>query len=160
MKTLIAISDTHGNKSGVNGLVPLIEENDYVVHLGDGFADYRDVFSSYPKKAYLCKGNCDFFSALPEEGVLEVEQARIFYCHGHCYGVKSDLTRLAYRAKELDCAVALYGHTHTAAVQEIGGVTLVNPGSLRFPLHQGGSYAYLVVNGEKVTAVIVGNSLQ
>lgn len=160
MKTLIAISDTHGNKKGVDGLVPLIDENDYVIHLGDGFADYRDVFSAYAKKAYLCRGNCDFFSALPEEGVLEVEQVRIFYCHGHRYGVKGDITRLAYRAKELDCSVALYGHTHVPLVQELGGVTLVNPGSLRFPLHQGGSYAYLVVNGEKVTAVIVGNSLQ
>lgn len=160
MKTLIALSDTHGNKKSVDELLPLIEENDYVVHLGDGFADFRDVFSGYPKKAYLCGGNCDFFSALPAEGVLEIEQTRILYCHGHRYGVKGGLARLAYRAKELDCTVALYGHTHQPSVQEMGGVTLVNPGSLRFPLHQGGSYAYLVINGEKTTAVIVGNSLQ
>ena len=160
MKTLLAVSDTHGNKAALDVLRPLVEENDYIVHLGDGYADYREIFSDYPKKAYLCKGNCDFYAPLPEEGVLEIERVRIFYCHGHHYGVKGDLSRLAYRAKELDCSVALYGHTHTPLISEIGGVTLINPGSLRFALHQGGSYAYVVVNGEKVTAVIVGNSLQ
>ena len=60
--------------------------------------------------------------------------------------------------EKLDCSVALYGHTHQADVTELGGVLLVNPGSLRFDVGQGGSYAYLVVCGEKVTAVIVGES--
>ena len=160
MKTLLVISDTHGNKAAVDALLPRVEENDYVVHLGDGFADYREIFANYPKKAYLCRGNCDGYAALPEEGVLEIERVRIFYCHGHSYGVKSDLSRLAYRAKELDCAVALYGHTHTPLISDVGGVTLINPGSLRFPLHQGGSYAYVVVHGEKVTATLVGNPLR
>jgi predicted phosphodiesterase len=45
-------------------------------------------------------------------------------------------------------------------VHEEGGVTAVNPGSLRCPLKAGGSYAYLVFNGEKITAVIVGNPMR
>ena len=71
---------------------------------------------------------------------------------------KSGLETLAARAKELACDVALYGHTHTPLISEVGGVTLVNPGSLRFDVGAGGSYAYLVVNGKKVTAVLVGEN--
>lgn len=158
MKTLLAISDTHGNKRGVDKLKPLFDENDYAVYLGDGFSDFKEVFSEAPDKCYFCKGNCDFFSPLPEEGIIEIERARIFYCHGHRYGVKSTLAALAKRAKELDCSVALYGHTHTPLITELNGITLVNPGSLRFSVGEGGSYAYLVVHGEKVTAVLVGEN--
>ena len=158
MKTLLVISDTHGNRTGVEKLLPLFLENDYAVFLGDGFSDFKGIFNEMPNKSYFCRGNGDFFSALPEEGVLEVEGARIFYCHGHRYGVKGGLSSLAYRAKELDCSVALYGHTHIPKITEMGGVTLVNPGSLRFNLGEGGSYAYLVVHGEKVTAVLVGEN--
>lgn len=158
MKTLVVISDTHGNKKGVDKLQPLFDENDYALHLGDGFTDFKDVFSNSPDKCYFCKGNCDFFASLPEEGVLEVERVRILYCHGHRYGVKGGLISLAKRAKELDCSVALYGHTHTPMITQINGVTLVCPGSLRFPVGEGGSYAYLVVHGEKVTAVLAGEN--
>ncbi|MBQ8320580.1 MAG: metallophosphoesterase [Clostridia bacterium] len=158
MKTLVVISDTHGNKKGVEQLKPLFLENDYAVYLGDGFSDFKEIFSEQPEKCYFCKGNCDFFAPLPEEGILEVEKLRIFYCHGHRYGVKGTLVALAKRAKELDCSVALYGHSHRPSIEELGGVTLINPGSLRFPATQGGSYAYLVVHGEKLTATIVGEN--
>ena len=73
--------------------------------------------------------------------------------------MKGGLGVLAKRAKELDCQLALYGHTHQAGVTEIDGVTLVNPGSLRYPFGEGGSYVYIVINGEKITAVIVGENV-
>lgn len=159
MKTLIIVSDTHGNAKGLEKLKPLIAENDYVIHLGDGGAEARALVGEYPEKAYLCAGNCDFFSALPEEGELEVEKVKIFYCHGHKYGVKFSLARLAEESKKRGCRIALYGHTHRAGIDEIDGVTLINPGSLKLPSGQGGSYCYLAVNGEKATPVIVGESV-
>ena len=137
-----------------------MEENDYVVHLGDGFFDFRSYYHQWPKKAYAVCGNCDGGIPLPTEEILEIEGSRVLCCHGHEYGVKGGLSRLAYRAQELACNVVLYGHTHSAAIDELGGVTLVNPGSLKYALELGGSYAYLVFNGRKVTAVIVGNPLQ
>ena len=160
MKTLMAISDTHGRVESISELQSLIEENDYVVHLGDGFFDFKNVYCAYPKKAYAVRGNCDMFAALPQEEVLEIEDSRVLCCHGHAYGVKSGIDRLIYRAQELSCNVVLYGHTHVARIDEKSGVTLVNPGSFRNPLKAGGSYAYLVFNGKKVTAVIVGNPMR
>lgn len=159
MKKIVVLSDTHGNTKRMEKLYPLFEENDYIVHLGDGFSEARILLSKYPEKTYLCAGNCDFTVMLPDEGVLEIEQVRIFYCHGHKYGVKSSLSKLAQQAKLLDCNVALYGHTHEAKISELNGVTLINPGTLSFPLGQGGTYCYLVVHKDKATPVIVGEGL-
>ena len=156
MKKLVIISDTHGNAKGIEKLMPIIAENDYVIHLGDGAGDLRSVWEAYPDKVYVCAGNCDFFSPWQAEGELEIEGVKIFYCHGHKYAVKSGLGILAQEAKKRGCAVALYGHTHIAKITEIDGVTLINPGSMRFSFDEGGSYCYLVVNGDKITPVLVG----
>lgn len=156
MKKLIILSDTHGNGNAVAELLPLIAENDCVIHLGDGAGDMREIRSLYPDKVYAVGGNCDFSTALPQEGELEIEQVKIFYCHGHRYGVKEDREKLAAEAKRRGCDIALYGHTHIAMIDETDGVTLINPGSLRYPVGKGGSYCYLVVNKDKATPVIVG----
>ena len=158
MKKIIVISDSHGNTKGVNDLLPLVAENDYLIHLGDGASDLRELRDLYPDKVYFCGGNCDYSSYYAESGVLEIEKRRIFYCHGHRYGVKQDLLSLALAAKSRDCDIALYGHTHTAKISELEGVTLINPGSLRYSVGHGGSYCYLVIAGDKATPVLVGDA--
>ncbi len=160
MKKLIIVSDSHGNKKGIDKLGTLIAENDFFLHLGDGAMDAREIMREFPEKTYLCAGNCDFFSPLPTEGILQVEGVKIFYCHGHKYRVKSTLQTLALAAKERNADVVLYGHTHTSLISEIQGVTLINPGSLKFEVGNGGSYCYLVINGDKFTPVIVGESVR
>ena len=160
MKKVIVLSDTHGNLKGLEKLYPLMDENDYILHLGDGMAEARTILSQYPEKTYLCAGNCDILSLLPDEDVLEVEGVRIFYCHGHHYGVKSTLTRLAKQAKSKDCTIALYGHTHVAKIDEIDGVTLINPGTMSYALGKGGTYCYLVLHKGKATPVLVGDGLR
>ncbi len=159
MKKLIVVSDTHGNKKGLERLEPLVAENDYVLHLGDGAGDMREINAKYPEKAYVCKGNCDYFAVYPDYGVLEIEYLRVLYTHGHNYGVKSNLYTLAREAKKQGCQIALYGHTHTADITELDGVLLINPGSLKRPVGEGGSYAYIVINKDKCTPVLVGESV-
>ena len=95
MKTVIVVSDSHGNLKGVQALLPRIAENDYVIHLGDGGNDMREIRSQYPEKVYACAGNCDFFLPLPEDGEIEIECVKIYFCHGHKYRVKSELDLLA-----------------------------------------------------------------
>lgn len=160
MKKAVIISDSHGNLNGVRKLYSIFEENDFVFHLGDGVGDIREFYKDSPEKVYLCAGNCDFFSPYPNEGAVEIEGIKIFFTHGHNYRVKSHLYALAERAKELGCQIALYGHTHTASIDEVESITCINPGNLRFTVGQGGSYCYLVINGEKFTPVIVGENLR
>jgi putative phosphoesterase len=159
MKKIIVVSDTHGSKKGLDSIRALIAENDCLVHLGDGAYDVRELQSETPDKFYVVRGNCDFFSPLPEEWELEIERVKIYVCHGHKYGVKSSLISLAREAKRRGCQVAFYGHTHDALISEIDGVTLINPGSFKRPVGEGGSYAYVVIEKEKVTPVLVGQSV-
>lgn len=152
MKTFVIVSDSHGHREKLEQLRPLFAENDYIVHLGDGQGDLREITREFPKKVYSVKGNCDFFAG-EEEGVIEVESVSVFYCHGHKYGVKSGLKKLALRAKEAGCEVALYGHTHCADIRYEEGVLCINPGALASYTEP--SYCYLAVHGKKATATIV-----
>ena len=85
MKTIVVLSDTHGNAAPLQKLARVLAECDYIIHLGDGISDMRAVFSAYPEKTYLLAGNNDFYGG-ESELVLDVEQRRIFACHGHRYG--------------------------------------------------------------------------
>ena len=155
MKKIVVLSDSHGNIKGIEKLYPILAENDMVIHLGDGSGDLRSFMREYPEKTYVVAGNCDFFSPYPLEGEIEVEGVKIFYCHGHKYRVKSALYDLVEEAKKRDCQIALYGHTHRAFIGEIDGVTVINPGAFQFT----SCYCYLVINGEKICPVIVGESI-
>ena len=130
MKTIIVISDSHGNRQALDGLDGIFSESDYIIHLGDTSADGNYIRSRFPDKTFVINGNCEMFSCGVKEKVINIEGVKIFACHGHLYSVKTTLARLAKKAKELGCDIALYGHTHDAREDEIDGVTLLNPGTL------------------------------
>lgn len=151
MNTIVAFSDSHGLKVPDN-LVNIINETKYVFFLGDGINSLGDVL--FHKELHIVKGNCDYISA-PEEEVIEIDKVKVLITHGHKYHVKSDLIYLLYRAKELGCKLVFYGHTHFASIEEQDGITLINPGSLQYPMTGQPSYAYVVINGEKIVSKIV-----
>lgn len=160
MKKILVVSDSHGNGNALQTLAPLVAENDYIIHLGDGAGDMKELRAQYPEKVFVCAGNCDFFSPLPPCGELEVEYLKIFYCHGHHYGVKSGLDNLVAEGKRRGADILLYGHTHQACIENREGILLINPGSLRYPVGKGGSYCYLVIHKDKATPVIVGDGIK
>ncbi|MGN1372805.1 MAG: YfcE family phosphodiesterase [Candidatus Coproplasma sp.] len=153
MKSVIVVSDSHGNRTAIEKLYPLFYECDYIIHLGDTSSDGQLIKKAYGHKVYLLNGNCDFVKLGQDELVLEIEGVKILACHGDRYGVKYGYDKLAYRAEELGCSVALFGHTHRATELQSGGVTLFNPGTLS--RYSENSYLYLVVNNGKAVGKIV-----
>lgn len=153
MKTIVVISDTHGNRRVIDNLHGVLEESDYIIHLGDTSADGAYIKSKYPDKTYLVNGNCDPVKLGENELVLQIENVKIFATHGHLYSAKHTLSKLAAKAKELNCEVVLYGHTHKADEREIDGVMLINPGTAS--KYSQKSYSYLVVNDRKTVCKIV-----
>ncbi|MBP5270380.1 MAG: metallophosphoesterase family protein [Clostridia bacterium] len=144
MKYLL-VSDTHGNRSR---LEELLAAGDYdgFIHLGDGIAEAEQTSGFYPEKIFIgvC-GNCDFSAGEPVERVSRVRGVPVFICHGHKYGVKGGLVRLAAAAAARGCRAAFYGHTHAPCVKMKDGVLLVNPGTLGYC----GEYAVItVIDGE------------
>ena len=153
MKTVTVVSDSHGNRSALDKLFPVFAESDYIIHLGDTSSDGQYVKKAFGDKTCLVNGNCDHPKLGSDEMVLEIDGVKIFACHGDKYGVKQGYDRVAYRAEEQGCNVALFGHTHRAVEFEIGGVTLFNPGTLS--RYSQNSYLYLVISGGKAVGKIV-----
>ncbi len=159
MTKIIVVSDSHGDVRGIESLRSLFLENDYLIHLGDGANDTKPLRMEQPEKVYACCGNNDPFCLYPDEDELDIEGVKIFFCHGHKYGVKSGLGNLAKAAKKRGAQIALYGHTHEAKITEIDGVTLINPGAFWGTLQNGAAYCYLVIHNGKATPVLVGESV-
>ena len=153
MKKVVVLSDTHGNIGGIERLDNILAESDFIIHLGDTSGDGAKIAKKYPDKTYLINGNCDAMRCGENELVIDIEEIKIFATHGHLYSAKTTLAKLAKRAKELKCTLALYGHTHKAREDELDGVTLINPGTMSRYSRQ--SYCYLVVNRDKAVAKTV-----
>lgn len=153
MKTLVVISDSHRNREALDELDVIFSESDYIIHLGDTSDDGGYIRKKYPDKTIVINGNSEFSKLGEDEKVLQVENVKIFMCHGHLYSVKSTLLKLLAKARELGCSLALYGHTHFAIVDNYEDVLLINPGSLSKYDKQ--SYAYIVINGDKIIEKIV-----
>lgn len=152
MKTVTVISDTHGNVAAIEKLFPIFSESDYIIHLGDTSSDGQLIRRAFPEKTHMLNGNCDFTRLGENELVLKIEDVKIFACHGDKYGVKSGYDRLAYKAEQEGCAVALFGHTHSPTEISAGKVTLFNPGTLK--KYSQNTYLYLVINGDKAVGKI------
>ena len=151
MKTIVAFSDIH--HIGVpDKIMSVANEADYVFFLGDGLSHLGDLL--FHKNLVAVKGNCDFMSFSREE-IVEIEGVKILATHGDLYGVKRDLLPITLRAKELDCQLVLYGHTHYAMAEDIDGLTLINPGAIHSPVIGTPTYAYIVINGNQITHKIV-----
>ena len=141
---ILVVSDTHGNDSSLRRAILAQPKAEVVIHLGDGEEELLRAKRAFPEKMFLAvRGNCDFGSDLPLTGEFTAQGVKIFYTHGHHYGVKMGSERLAESAGERGADVALFGHTHRRElVRGVGtAATVFNPGSLR----DGGSYGVIKV---------------
>lgn len=149
MKKILVLSDTHGNISALEKLVPIMKDSDYIFHLGDYYKDIK-LFKEFDNKIYSVKGNCDGGGS---DIVLDIEGLKIMLTHGDKYGVKSGLTRLSLKAEEIGAKVVYYGHTHIAKIEEFNGVHFINPGCAT--LFANNSYCYSVIFNGKIVSKIV-----
>lgn len=139
MKILI-LSDSHGFSTELEEILKKERSADMIIHLGDGSTDMYDM-NEYTagKPFYQIKGNCDPYAYdFPQRLITFADNIKIFACHGHLYNVKNDITPLFYAAKQENCRIALYGHTHIPFSEEYDGVHIFNPGCAK-----NGSYGIL-----------------
>ncbi len=147
MTRILLFSDSHGLCFLMERILPKHPEVDYVFHLGDGAADAERLRRHTDKPVLCVAGNCDGFGAEPLERQFEADGVKLLLTHGHAYRVKYRLDALAYRAAELGAQAALYGHTHRQALEQDGGVMLLNPGSAC-----DGNYALLTLEAGRAQA--------
>jgi len=144
MKILV-FSDSHGSSRGIARAIESHSDTpvEAIIHLGDGTADMKLIRQIYPQFAYACvAGNYEEATTpYDEQGSLVLQTTLNFggknflLLHGHKFGVKSDLARLALYAKSRGADIALFGHTHLAVDVNVQSAHLFNPGtiSLSYP---------------------------
>ena len=123
-------SDTHGNNA------PMLEaaralRADVHIHLGDHDRDAALLRKAFPDTPlYNVCGNCDINPLAPARLTVALGPVKVFLTHGHLYGVSPrQADWLVYAAQEQGARLALFGHTHCAVYEQLGGVTLINPGT-------------------------------
>ncbi|MBQ6893086.1 MAG: YfcE family phosphodiesterase [Clostridia bacterium] len=152
MENILVLSDIHGRVNYALDTVKSHPECKTVIFLGDGARHIADLEKATPEKTFFAvMGNCDtFLDGIPEkEAVLDIEGHRIFICHGHTRMVKYGRGALLAAAKEKECDIALYGHTHIANEEydSESGVYMFNPGSIGEP--RDGRYTYGILSLDK-----------
>lgn len=128
---IAVFSDTHGSAKGMLNAV-----RDYkpemIIHLGDGNSDLLKLEKEFPHiPVYSVCGNCDRECAAPETATIDLGGVTAFLTHGHIYsGVRyGRLDNMLYAAESEGAKIAMFGHTHRAGFDEIGGISILNPGT-------------------------------
>lgn len=149
MKILL-LSDTHGDLLKIDDALEACSGLDMVIHCGDIDRDCDYLEKILPADiAFLAvRGNNDWYSKRPYHLTAALDGIRFYITHGHREHVKSGLDTLSYAAAEQNCTVALFGHTHSAQDTTVGGIRIINPGSLTYPKL---SYAVLELKEKQVS---------
>ncbi len=123
-------SDTHSNNELMLEAVRRCRP-DAAIHLGDHDRDAVELRHEFPEiPVYSVCGNCDLMPLAPEKDVVQLGPIKAFITHGHLYNVNfGRVDSLVYAAQEAGAQLAMFGHTHQAYYEQIGGVQVLNPGT-------------------------------
>ena len=126
---IAVFSDSHGKLEHMIAAIAAYGP-DCIIHLGDKVDDADFIAAQFPHKAFLnVAGNCDYAPTVDDSKLVELEGVRVFMAHGHRHGVKLGLEAFANSVYCSGAKLGLFGHTHRSLHHDIGGITLLNPGS-------------------------------
>lgn len=149
---VLILSDSHGVIERALRAAEAFEP-DMIIHLGDIERDVLDLgalLPDIPIEAVL--GNNDLFCSRVSEKVVKADGLKIFITHGHMYS--SSPERIALRALEKGCSLALFGHTHRPFDAVINSVRVFNPGSVTLPRGGAPTVGVLEVEGGRYGLVL------
>lgn len=126
------LSDTHRNYKFLDKILFKLKECDLIIHAGDNFIDSKYIHKMTGTPVMAVKGNCDFEN-VEDEIDFDLDDKKIFVCHGDKYGVKHGIEQLHKKAKSINASIVVFGHTHTPLVKEKDNILYINPGSLSLP---------------------------
>ena len=143
VKTILVISDSHGQYIYLEKIQKQLPKPDYIIHLGDVARDQDYISALFGCPVDMVAGNNDFFTNLPGEFTIREGKHIIWLTHGHGYGVYNGTERLVKRAKALGADTVMFGHTHRPCVDWKDGVQVINPGSISLPRQESRKPTYI-----------------
>lgn len=146
---ILAVSDSHGRNDYVRQAVEQTEHTmgkiDAMLHMGDVEADVDELRSMIKGDLYIVGGNCDYNPELSSYLRFTLGGYNILITHGNRLSVSYDLLQLQLFAEQNGADLVMYGHTHQPYLQEVDGLTIINPGSIAYPRQAGRMKTYLVM---------------
>lgn len=136
---IVVMSDSHTYDDRVEDIIRKNPDAAAFLHCGDLESDTR----RFPN-VYFVKGNNDWGPDMPKECVLRFNGVGIYMIHSERFYMDRR-KRVAEKAKENDCQIAIYGHTHMVDDCQVDGIRLLNPGSL-FYNRDGSPIGYYVID--------------
>ena len=128
---ILVVADTHRDAFALRAAILKQPKAEVVIHLGDGVEEAADARDSFRDRMFLIvRGNCDWGSTLPAEGLARLAGKNIFYTHGYTYNVKYGMYEVVEAARSRKADILLFGHTHEAVTEYRDGLYVMNPGSL------------------------------
>ena len=133
MRALV-VSDSHGDIYNLENVLKKHRVTDMVLFLGDG---EKDLFAQNVSEAVgnrmlvAVKGNCDWYSLLPDDETVMLGPKKIYCLHGHTKGVKHGFEMLEKYAKLQGFDIVVYGHTHEPRTAYEDGIWYMCPGSIK-----------------------------
>ena len=128
---IAVFSDTHGFSRGMENAVAEYKP-DQIIHLGDGMRDAEALREKFPLLPVCCvPGNCDgYYDGEEAYKLIALGPYKAFLTHGHRYAVRGGrLDVLLYAAECCGAQIAMFGHTHRALFEQLGGIFVINPGT-------------------------------
>ena len=153
MKLLI-LSDSHGD---VGSMIEVVERErpNEIFHLGDCVRDAESLSYAFPGiPVIMVPGNCDGWTGMADQLLLEREGVRILLAHGHRWHVKSGAGAARNEARACAADILLYGHTHQAVCRtEEDGLWRMNPGTVG-GIGAGATYGVIELRDGKATCEV------
>ena len=167
------ISDTHGDIAQTKKALDLLENCDYIIHLGDVLyhgprnplpknynpKELAEILSSKNNIIYI-KGNCD---SDVDEMVLNTDLShknrfinlknyKIYAIHGY---EETEDERI-HKAKILGANFVVSGHTHIKLLKKIDDLIIINPGSTSLP--KDGQPSVAIIEENKACLIDIDNN--
>ena len=154
---LIVMSDSHGQFNHVRKIVEANKDSaDSFIHLSDGLEEFQDVHNMYQQLHFVAvKGNNDWGIMEQKVKIQPWGNALIMMTHGDNHDVKYGTSVLVEAAKQAKVDVALYGHTHVAQCEEIDGIHVINPGTVKGGYRTPSSYLSLELTANSIVPTII-----
>lgn len=130
---ILVISDSHRHIANLIEAISNEPTAEIVYFLGDGTYEMDEVKEIFmDKKMFIIvRGNCDFIDTVPLCDIRSVSDAKIYASHGATENVKLSFVGIKKAARENNCNIALFGHTHQKYYGYEDGLHLFNPGSIK-----------------------------
>ncbi len=147
MKTIIAVSDTHGKTSDLSKLISKVGVPDMLIHLGDIGIHIDELNRIAGCEVEAVAGNmyADYVLGYPAYKSITLGKYKVLLLHGYNLPSLYDLEKIREFVRDNKHDILIFGHSHRPLADMSSDVWLLNPGSISNPRQEDGHKTYLLL---------------